>query len=130
MLQELNDTYAYFISKGFKDDLGGYLGCQFIVRISSARVRSFLLEWWKLVQLFTFRDQVSLTYAAWLYDLNLKGMKSNYLANMLITGDPHRVDDMPKDKRDRRSWAVREAGRLRRREVVLAERAANKRRKR
>lgn len=57
--RDIKEALAYEVSQGFDDKQGLYDSSKFMLRAGSPRVRSALQEWWRQVQLHTFRDQIS-----------------------------------------------------------------------
>lgn len=61
--------------EGFKDDQGLYWCGFFVYRAQSSKVREAFAAWWREVQTYTFRDQLSFPYIAQIYGLQLRKPK-------------------------------------------------------
>jgi len=63
--QEMQEALDHQFADGFRDFPGLYChGARFIINASSPSLQGMLQAWWREVQLYTFRDQVSFPYIA------------------------------------------------------------------
>jgi len=84
---DIHEAYEHFNQKGFTDN-ALFNGARFLIDANFPHVREAMLGWWREVQDFTFRDQISLPFIVQHFNLPVKVLKNRDLHKMILGDIP------------------------------------------
>ena len=64
-------AFEHQLNDGFKDDVGLWWCGVFAYTAKDLQLQQALNDWWKEVQIFSFRDQISFPYVVWKYGVDI-----------------------------------------------------------
>jgi len=64
---DTNDAFQAQVKRGFTDSVGLFWCGTFAYRANDLRAQQALQVWWKEIQMYSFRDQISFPYVVQLY---------------------------------------------------------------